>query len=516
MKLKRNVLLGVSVFSMLFFCPVVWAQEVQKDVSLEVGDTPSTRAASAAKNKRETSAAPESESNDKSSGSSSQKKIPQSHDDPEKNNSETSFDKLIVSKTEAEGLKRQPKEEQIVSDNMDGADDKKKEDSTDLASSNPFLKKLKKKTKRRIKARMFAHYELSDKRDAPNHFELGVARVNFYWSQGRVFDAVLKYDFANLIDGDEVKDGLKDAYLRLEPVRWAGVQVGQFKKPFSRIELTSRKKLPSFSRGESNDYISDFLHYGDRDLGVMLSGRLVKKIKLDYAAGVFNGGGPGTEKLGEGSKDVAFRLDLKPTKWLGLGASASARIIKEEDLEIVFDASDYAGLVDNDFPLWLNPEDQEASMAGFVSAYPWLTGTHWMGEIDAAVEFGGFGAMVEMSLGENWWFEQSPYLWSVATIMSYQFSIAHDRMAIEPTLMAESMHIEDASWTWRVRLIQVAPGVNVHFGKNLRLMIHGEWIKTTGTEADIDEAPLLGFWPGEWPGAFVDSKSLYVQLGFAN
>ncbi|MBN2340531.1 MAG: hypothetical protein JXX29_15670 [Deltaproteobacteria bacterium] len=380
-----------------------------------------------------------------------------------------------------------------------------------------FLEKVAKKSERSIKVRIFTHYELSDEKDAPNHFELGMARLNLDWSHGRFLNAVLKYDFADLVNGEEAMDGLRDAYIRIEPIRWFGVQVGEFKKPFSRVELTSRKQLPVFSRGEANDYIVGFLQYGDRDLGLMVSGRLWKKWKLDYALGVFNGGGRSVAELGEGSKDVSFRLDSRPLKWLWVGASASARILRDKDLETVFDPSDYNYSDDvSDYPFWLSYDDPEDQMAGFIADYPWLTGTHWMGELDAKVKFSHFEAVVEGMIGENWWFEESPYIWSITTILSAPFPVAGGRMKIEPALMAEVMSIEHESWTWRARMFEVSPGVNLHFGDDFRIMVHGRWNRTQGEESDFDEAPLRGFWPGEWPGSFADSTSLFVQLAYAN
>ena len=108
----------------------------------------------------------------------------------------------------------------------------------------------------------------------------------------------------------------------------------------------------------------------------------------------------------------------------------------------------------------------------------------------------------------------------MTAILSYRFSFWNKVFALEPVLFGEVMHIEDRDWTWKSRMWQFAPGLNVHFGADLRIMIHGMLVKTTPSgadaEAEIDEAPLQGFWPGEWPGSFGDSKALFVQVAFAN
>ncbi len=396
----------------------------------------------------------------------------------------------------------------------------KEKSGKDEESQFPFFKKLMKKSRRDVAARLFGYYKITDKPDVPRRFELDTARLNLSWRYGRAVEAAIEYDFAGLVkrdsDGVEIRDGLRDAYIRLEPVRWLGFQMGHFKKPFSRLELTSRRKLPTISRGEANDYALGFLDYGGRDIGAMISGRLIKSIKLEYAASVFNGGGIDNVYMGTDSLDYVFRLESRPLDWLSVGASFSARVIDEDDFEEFFDASDYEGLVDDDFPDWLVPDNQEFSLAVFSREYNWLAGTHVMGELDLELRFGGFEAVVETMLGENWWFKESPYLWSISSLLSYRFPLFEGAMAVEPVLFAELLHIEDPDWTWRVRMVELNPGVNVHFGKDVRLMIHGQLIWTQGVEADIDEAPLSGFWPGEWPGAFADSKTLFIQVGFAN
>lgn len=394
----------------------------------------------------------------------------------------------------------------------------KKQEMDSAPKGASFFKKITKESKRSIRARLFASYKLSDEPGDSNHFDIESARLNFSWTQADVLKGVLKYDFSNIIDGDEVKDGLRDLYVQIQPVPWIGLQFGQFKKPFSQLELTSRSKLSTVTRGESNGYMVDFLHYGGRDLGAMLQGRLVEKIKFDYAIGVFNGNGPSNAKMENRSKDFVARLDMRPVKWLSLGTSISAHRIETNDLESFFDPEDFADLIDDDFPDYLNPfsPDAVAAMEGFKQEYDWLTGTHWMGELDAKFKRKRFEALVEVTLGQNWWFKESPYIWSVSALLNYEFRFKNGAIALEPVLLGELMHIEDETWTWRARMLQVVPGVNLHFGKNIRLMVQGQFVRTQGGEADFDEANRLGFWPGEWPGSFISSSALLVQLAYAN
>lgn len=122
---------------------------------------------------------------------------------------------------------------------------------------------------------------------------------------------------------------VKDAYVVLQPVAALGVTIGQFKKPFSRLELTSSGKLPLWRRGIVNDRLTRNYGYGGRDVGVMLLGRAGP---FTYAAGAFNG----TRTLEEtdSGKDVAARLALSAADAIDLGVSGSMLHRNPEGLQV--------------------------------------------------------------------------------------------------------------------------------------------------------------------------------------
>ncbi len=127
------------------------------------------------------------------------------------------------------------------------------------------------------------------------------------------------------------------------------VRAGQFKKPFSRVQLTSSLAYPAIERGlrirglagafdqvdletgspvlsrldgpllGEEQYLLDALGYQSYDMGVGVHGTLGA---VGYEAGVFNG--TGADALDEdGSKAVAARLTLAPLERLELGAGVS-------------------------------------------------------------------------------------------------------------------------------------------------------------------------------------------------
>lgn len=128
---------------------------------------------------------------------------------------------------------------------------------------------------------------------------------------------------------------IADAYVNLGFTDALAVQVGQFKKPFSQLELTSSTKLIVIERGlrmrgltselsasglfETIDgalivpehyEILEELGYLGRDLGVQIHGG---RGRVGYALGLFNG--EGSDQIDEhGGKSVAGRLVVTPTE----------------------------------------------------------------------------------------------------------------------------------------------------------------------------------------------------------
>ena len=151
---------------------------------------------------------------------------------------------------------------------------------------------------------------------------------------------------------------LKDAWINFGFDDAFQVRFGQFKKPFSRIELISstqilpierglrirglddllgsafedgRRIFPDFDGrivpGEEYDLLNELLYLG-REMGVMVHGGLGERV--GYALGVFNGSGADERDRNDG-KSVAGRLTFTPTGQLSIGAGASYREARIDD-----------------------------------------------------------------------------------------------------------------------------------------------------------------------------------------
>ncbi|MCK9461874.1 MAG: OprO/OprP family phosphate-selective porin [Proteobacteria bacterium] len=285
-------------------------------------------------------------------------------------------------------------------------------------------------------------------RDTENEFMVRRARLKLNWRPERWMLAVIQIDVAEALQlGGSI---LRDAYVHLSPLDQLQIRIGQFKKPFSGLELQSPAKLRVIDRGPGVDYIVEDLLYGDRDLGLQLSGRLVKSVKLDYEIGVFNGSGPEIEEM-DNSKDLVARVQIRPVKQLELGLNGSAKFFSEPD-----------------------PGEARRSFAGGGDARVQVKGFRLYAEGLVA------GNHREFNVRRAAGVEDSPFsfvTFAVIGMVSYRHKFDTEiRFAIEPAFKAELFDpdtkiTEDHLWV-------LTPGVNTYIGKYFKLMIGGEFVRS--------------------------------------
>jgi len=138
--------------------------------------------------------------------------------------------------------------------------------------------------KLKINGRVQARYELElpDGGGHDSEFSIPRARVKM---GGHAFTKALGYKLQ--LDFGKGFAGLKDFYVDYALAsNWLSVRAGQFKKPFSRHQLTSSGKQPLVDRA-----ITDKAFGAGRDIGLMFHNGFGKKNALEFAVGVFNGTG---------------------------------------------------------------------------------------------------------------------------------------------------------------------------------------------------------------------------------
>ncbi len=156
-----------------------------------------------------------------------------------------------------------------------------------------------------IGGRLQTRYTFIDREDPAreNSSNFNIQRMRVFM-RGNVFDKNLYYQWQHDFGGSGGAT-LKDAVLgyRFSPA--FSLQVGQFKAPTSRQQLTSSGSLMLVDRSLADG----FFNLG-RDRGIMARGAFADNL-LEYMAGVFNGNGENRNNQ-EDKHLYAVRVDVNP------------------------------------------------------------------------------------------------------------------------------------------------------------------------------------------------------------
>lgn len=169
--------------------------------------------------------------------------------------------------------------------------------------------------------------ELGEAAPASNTFEARRVRLRVDLDVGDWITARIQPDFAQ---GDL---RLADAWIDFGMSDYLSFKVGQFRRSFSLIELTSSSTLPTIERGVRIAGLDDYVdgvpgeHYAvlaasgyvGRDLGASLRGGTER---FGWEVGVFNGEGADERDVND-EKTVAGRLGVSPSADLPLRLAAA-------------------------------------------------------------------------------------------------------------------------------------------------------------------------------------------------
>lgn len=149
---------------------------------------------------------------------------------------------------------------------------------------------------------------------------------------------------------------LRDAFVRWDPIRWLGVQAGQYKAPFQEEELRGTPDLMFASRAVGVEGVPPARGFQtpgiqlDRQLGVMLSPAepIGGDLGIAYYLMVMNGNGPNQLLDDNGRFGLVARSEIGWQKHVRLGAAlfrndrtvgAPPNLYHEEDLGLTGDLS---------------------------------------------------------------------------------------------------------------------------------------------------------------------------------
>jgi hypothetical protein len=160
-------------------------------------------------------------------------------------------------------------------------------------------------------------------------FEVRQARIELR-SEFRRFRLDLSLDLADALSPDigggyDSPPFLRNATLEYRYSKSLRLQVGRYKRPFSRIELESAVDLPVLRRGLLNGLVVEDNQWGDRAVGAMLSGRL-DLAKLRWYVSFTNP--DWSTSLQSQGLDVIGRVQFSPLKRLSLGVDGGYKYLR--------------------------------------------------------------------------------------------------------------------------------------------------------------------------------------------
>lgn len=161
-----------------------------------------------------------------------------------------------------------------------------------------FIQSQDGRFKLKIQGRVQARYthEFLDEQDDRMAFSIPRARLTL---SGHAFTENLTYKFQS--DFGKGNVSLKDFYADYRFVPgWLHLRVGQYKRPFSRQQLTSSGQLEFVDRAITDRYFG-----AGRDIGLAIHNDYEKSPAFEYALGVFNGTGDQSHLSGNVAVDLA-------------------------------------------------------------------------------------------------------------------------------------------------------------------------------------------------------------------
>ncbi|HET7291461.1 MAG TPA: porin [Vicinamibacteria bacterium] len=202
----------------------------------------------------------------------------------------------------------------------------------------------------------------------------------WFWKREIQFELQIGWAGSDATGGSATFSGLEDALLNWDASKSGAfmVQVGQFKVPFGRQELTSSERQQFVDRSILS---GEFTR--SRDVGVQVWGRVASD-KLEYRAGVFNGNGRNRPINDNDKLQYDARLTFEPFGPVGYSESD----FESKDRPLVALALEFE---DND-----NARATSAPPGGFVANFHDTT----FGA-DVVLKYRGFSAYGELFLRER-------------------------------------------------------------------------------------------------------------------
>ncbi|PRQ05877.1 Phosphate-selective porin O and P [Enhygromyxa salina] len=270
----------------------------------------------------------------------------------------------------------------------------------------------------RVKARVIAGLrgrvrtpsaDQSQEASSKTELQLRQARLGVRLRYKKIAEVEISAEFSDFLGNLEPGEVLRDAYANVRVHKAFQITVGQFKRPYSGLELRGSSKLPMISRGLFNSIATEDLTWGDRAMAGMIWGSYKPKRpglhKLEWYLSASNNA---IADAPEGV-DVHARLVYEPLNSLSFAASGAYKHVTDA-------------------------LDQERDVYG--------------ANLDMTVDSRGFYASVEADLAQDWTFGTdpaiSPWVLGALAYSSYDLELGKN-FVLQPAFAFEYL---DANLTY--------------------------------------------------------------------
>lgn len=257
-------------------------------------------------------------------------------------------------------------------------------------------------------------------------------------------------ELSDLLDKPEPGMVLRNAWtnIRIHPA--FQIRAGQFKRPYSRLELRGFSSIPFIGRGLFNRIAVEDLGWGERALGMKLWGDIKPALpgldRLRWQLSVTNHAVSGAPH----GFDAHARLTYDPTHWLSFGANAAYKSVQD-------------------------PLADEATCRSTWKRGPECRLGVFAAGSDVAFDVEGLYASVEVNLAQDWLYvEESPWILGALGYASYDIQVAK-RTRLQPVVFGEFV---DSNMSYaESEAVRAGAGFNILWTKHLRIMPQVEFVQ---------------------------------------
>lgn len=265
------------------------------------------------------------------------------------------------------------------------------------------------------------------------------SRQPFFLQQARVklraeMSKRVRLSFSADLDG---KPAIRSAFAQFRFKRALQLRVGRFKRPFSRLELTSVGQLPFRERGLFNRTLIEDAGWGDRALGAMALGKL-KGPRLRYALALTNSApSVDVQRFAQlRGADVIGRLEWSPIKPLTFALNGGHKVAEAR--------------IDG-------PNQQLNAFGGDIE---W-DDKHLTIMLDALAAQNPYPPTPPMEA------DRTPWAFTVVGYMAYAFDLGGD-FDLQPVLVGD--YADTDTEVSEDETLRVIAGINLRYRKSVRVM----------------------------------------------